>query len=929
MTAPMKPTVQNILTTLFGNSGRRRKVLSALVIGLLFIVGVPAGAAGQCSTPGSCSFIITVTQDNQIADGVHSDLVRIKVIDNVTGLPVPSLSISMKLGSGTATIPGSTDASGVVIFPVQNTVAGTVDLKFYVNTGTPPYLINNATTTVNFIVGPPNVNNPETKLVVDKGTATADGMDKTTIHAHIVDKTGNILVNTSVTISFFVIPSGAADANAVLSTVATKTDANGDIYLDITDITSGTVLLGATVNGQTIIYGSPASVQFVAGPPDVTRPETRLVVDVPQAPADGATPTKIHAHLVDKNGNVVTMPVDISFFVIPSGPADATAQLSGGGTSVTPVNGDISLTITNTKTGIVQLGAKVTVNGVTSTITNGSPAPVKFVSDVPDVTKSETKLVVDIPIATADGSSITKIHAHLVDKNGNLVNVPVDISFFIIPSGAADATAVLVGGGNGLTPDANGDLYLTITNTKVGTVQLGATVDGKTITFGSPAPVKFVDNTPDPSSPQNILIVDIGQATADGTSITKIHAHLVNLAGAPAKNALVDLDFFIIPSGGPEATAVLTMIGGPNPVMTDGNGDVFLTITNTKVGAVQLGAKFHSGPTITNGSPAIVKFISGGAVPTAPGVPNGTMLSIVRDFAPADGTSMDSVLAHITDKNGNPVADTTVTFSIRAGGTSTATAQLIGTVQVKTDANGNAYMRITNTVAGTVWIDASIIYNGNPTALIDGSYKEITFTNIPDVTNSATRLIVIVYEALADGQSTTVVKAHVVDQNGDPLPMQEVKFTIDSGTAQIITPGPWKTDMNGDVSIELTSTKPGFALITATVNVSGVDKAITFGSPARVRFAAINIYVPKVFTPNGDGMNDVLKPILVGISTFHYFNVYNRWGNLIFTTQDPNYGWDGRFKGVPQPVETYLWIAEGIDINGKKIVAKGMTSLVK
>jgi gliding motility-associated-like protein len=244
---------------------------------------------------------------------------------------------------------------------------------------------------------------------------------------------------------------------------------------------------------------------------------------------------------------------------------------------------------------------------------------------------------------------------------------------------------------------------------------------------------------------------------------------------------------------------------------------------------------------------------------------------------------------------------------------------------VTTDASGNAIMKITNTVAGTVWIDATIDYNGNPTALIDGAYKEVTFTNFPDVTNPATRLIVIVYEALADGTSTTVVKAHVVDQHGDPLPGWDVTFKVDSGAAQIITPGPWTTDANGDVSIELTSSKPGFALITATVN----DQSITFGSPARVKFAAINIYVPKVFTPNGDGTNDVLKPILVGISAFHYFNVYNRWGNLIFTTQDPNVGWDGRFKGVPQPVETYLWIAEGIDINGKKIVAKGMTSLVK
>ena len=68
-------------------------------------------------------------------------------------------------------------------------------------------------------------------------------------------------------------------------------------------------------------------------------------------------------------------------------------------------------------------------------------------------------------------------------------------------------------------------------------------------------------------------------------------------------------------------------------------------------------------------------------------------------------------------------------------------------------------------------------------------------------------------------------------------------------------------------------------------------------------------------------------PVVRGQSI--YFTVYNRWGNIVFTTTDPNQGWDGTFKGVAQPVETYLWIAEGIDINGKKIVQKGMVSLVR
>jgi gliding motility-associated-like protein len=233
---------------------------------------------------------------------------------------------------------------------------------------------------------------------------------------------------------------------------------------------------------------------------------------------------------------------------------------------------------------------------------------------------------------------------------------------------------------------------------------------------------------------------------------------------------------------------------------------------------------------------------------------------------------------------------------------------------------------MTSTEPGTVFVDATIVDPGTGnTVLIDGSYQIVTFDNKPDVTNVLTSLSVIIPQALADGQQKTEVKAHVVDLNGNVMADQEVTFSIDSGTGKILTPQPVETDANGDAYIFITSTTVGTVKIVATVD----GEKIVFGSPAPVEFLPINIYCPRVFTPNNDGTNDVLKPILVGISTFHYFTVYNRWGNIVFTTQDPNQGWDGTFKGAPQPVETYLWIAEGVDENGRKIVAKGMTSLVR
>ncbi len=57
------------------------------------------------------------------------------------------------------------------------------------------------------------------------------------------------------------------------------------------------------------------------------------------------------------------------------------------------------------------------------------------------------------------------------------------------------------------------------------------------------------------------------------------------------------------------------------------------------------------------------------------------------------------------------------------------------------------------------------------------------------------------------------------------------------------------------------------------------------------------VFVPTAFTPNGDGINDWLRPIGAGISEIRFFRVYNRWGQLVFSGNENNRGWDGRIKG--------------------------------
>ena len=50
------------------------------------------------------------------------------------------------------------------------------------------------------------------------------------------------------------------------------------------------------------------------------------------------------------------------------------------------------------------------------------------------------------------------------------------------------------------------------------------------------------------------------------------------------------------------------------------------------------------------------------------------------------------------------------------------------------------------------------------------------------------------------------------------------------------------------------------------------------------------IYIPNAFTPNGDGINDIFKAIAPGIKQINYFKIFNRWGKLMFETNNANNG---------------------------------------
>ena len=90
-----------------------------------------------------------------------------------------------------------------------------------------------------------------------------------------------------------------------------------------------------------------------------------------------------------------------------------------------------------------------------------------------------------------------------------------------------------------------------------------------------------------------------------------------------------------------------------------------------------------------------------------------------------------------------------------------------------------------------------------------------------------------------------------------------------------------------------------------------------------------SIFVPTGFTPNKDGKNDILRPIIAGMQKMEIFTVYNRWGQMLFSTATESAGWDGTVNGKPQPTGTYVWMVKAIDYTGAPYFTKGTTTLIR
>ncbi len=88
--------------------------------------------------------------------------------------------------------------------------------------------------------------------------------------------------------------------------------------------------------------------------------------------------------------------------------------------------------------------------------------------------------------------------------------------------------------------------------------------------------------------------------------------------------------------------------------------------------------------------------------------------------------------------------------------------------------------------------------------------------------------------------------------------------------------------------------------------------------------------MPNAFSPNGDGLNDVFRPVTLPekISTFSMY-VYDRWGQQVFFINNIQHGWDGTIYGNPAQIGGYVYVVKYGNPSGVVREKRGMVIVVR
>lgn len=362
----------------------------------------------------------------------------------------------------------------------------------------------------------------------------------------------------------------------------------------------------------------------------------------------------------------------------------------------------------------------------------------------------------------------------------------------------------------------------------------------------------------------------------------------------------------------------------------------------------------YSTPSISNNTitaPAVTNFC-GTATPGT--ITGSTPTGGIGGYTYQWQSSTDSVtFVNISGANAinyTPTAITTTTYYRRVVSQTCATADSSNIVSfhvgIAPDAPQVAADTVCSGATATLSVESpqtGITYNWYPTATTDTVLFSGTSYTTAVLTGSQTY-----YVRASSGGGCISAQTAVTVTVLSPLTAPVV--TVDSTTASSVT-FKW-TAVSGATGYLVstdggqTFTTPGSGALGLMTTISGLQpntsvtlivKAIGIKAcQVSDNSAAITastppndlIYVPNAFTPNGDGKNDVVHVHSESIQTMAFY-IYDQWGELVFTSNNIQNGWDGTYKGKSEPVGVYVYLLHATMSSGQIITKKGTITLIR
>ncbi|MWM69597.1 inverse autotransporter adhesin-like protein YeeJ [Escherichia coli] len=602
-------------------------------------------------------------------------------------------------------------------------------------------------------------------LQMSKDEITGNGVDNATLTATVKDQFDNEVNNLPVTFS-------SASSGLTLTPGVSNTNESGIAQATIAGVAFGEQTVtaslannGASDNKTVHFIGDTAAAKII----ELTPVPDSIIAGTPQ----NSTGSVITATVVDNNGFPVKG-VTVNFTSRTN-----SAEMTNGGQAVTNEQGKATVTYTNTRSSI-ESGARP--DTVEASLENGNSTLSTSINVNADASTAHLTLLHAL-FDTVSAGETTSLYIEVKDNYGN--GVPQhQVTLSVSPSEGVTLS------NNGIyTTNYYGYFYASFTATKAGVYQVTATLDNgdsiqQTVTY-----------VPNVANAEITLAASKDPVIADNNDLTTLTATVADTEGNAIANTEVT---FTLPE---DVRANFTLSDGGKAI-TDTEGKAKVTLKGIKAGAHTVTASMAG----SKSGQLVVNF-------TADTLTAQVNLNVTEDNFIANNIGMTKLQATVTDGNGNPFANETVTFTLPADVSASFTLGQGGSAI--TDINGKAEVTLSGTKSGTYPVTVSVINYGvsdtKPVTLIAdaGTAKLAGFTASSGSFTAST----------TEGATLT---ASVTDAYGNPLEGIKVNFR---GSATLSNTSV-ETDAQGKAEVLVTSTIAGTKVVTANLANAPTEAAM-------------------------------------------------------------------------------------------------------